>query len=110
MLEPDRDLLMRRVSAYLAVIVVLGFLGLGVMLTFYEVPASNKETFLQFTGALTLAFGGLMGFLYGRSTNSDVRDRAAAAAAAAATAPTTPDGTPKVHVDDEQPVAVKLKK
>jgi hypothetical protein len=106
MQHDDKDLLMRRVAAYLAIVVVLGFLGLGVMLTFREIPAANKETFLQFTGALTLAFGGLMGFLYGRSTASDAADHARNAAA---TGPRTADGTPKVHVDDAKPVAVEVK-
>ncbi len=86
-MEADRDALMRRVAAALAVVVVLGFFSVFVMLAFFEVPASNKDTFTQMSGALILAFGGLMGYLYGSTKNSEAKDRALAAQATNGTQP-----------------------
>jgi hypothetical protein len=107
----DKDLLMRRVAAYLAVIIVLGFFGIMVLSMFHEVPTTNKDSVTQMQGALILAFGGLMGYLYGSSKSADATNRAMAAAIppaplATPAAPTTPDGTPIVKVDSAVPVAV----
>lgn len=86
---PDKDLLMRRVSAAIATLVVAGFFALGAMLIFVKVPPDNKEMFLQYSGALILAFGGLMQFLFNRS-NSEAQNRNSASVAAAAVAAVLP--------------------
>lgn len=84
----DKDLLMRRVAAYLAVLIVIGFFGVMGMLTFVAVPAANKDTLIQMVGALILAFGGLMGYLYGSSKSGEAKDRALAAAVVPPVTPT----------------------
>ena len=71
----DKDLLMRRVAAYLAVLIVGGFFGVLTLLAVHVVPPENKDAFGQLLGALTLAFGGLMGYLYGSSKNAESQNR-----------------------------------
>jgi hypothetical protein len=98
----DKDLLMRRIAAYLSVVIVLGFFGIMVMLAMVKVPPDNKDTLIQMVGALILAFGGLMGYLYGSSKNSEATSRALTTIA---TAPVAPAGM--VKVDDSVPVRVE---
>ena len=99
---PDKDLLMRYVSAGIATLLVLGFFALGAMLLFVAVPSGNKEMFLQYSGALILAFGGLMQFLFNRS-NSEAQNRNTASVAAAAAAAVTPTTTTTVVLPPAPP-------
>lgn len=97
----DKDLLMRRVAAYLAVLVAVGFFGIIVLLMFVPIPNQNKDTVIQMLGALILAFGGLMGYLYGSSKNKESQDRALLERTAPAPIGTGPTGNPG------DPVSVK---
>lgn len=109
----DKDLLMRRVAAYCAVIVVVGFFAIMTMQFFFVVPSGNKDGFNQGLGALILAFGGLMGYLYGSSKNSEAVSRAVTAMAVGAPPPSQPDpDAPPVPVtiQNESPVDVSVVK
>ena len=93
----DKDLLMRRVAAYLAVLIVIGFFTIMGLLAFKVVPPENKDAFTQMSGALILAFGGLMGYLYGTSKGAEAQNRAIAATAlpaASALIAAAPSGKP----------------
>jgi hypothetical protein len=83
--NPDKDLLIRWVAAIVAILLVCAVIGCIPLFTFYEVKQGNKELLLGIVGALTLAFGGLMGYLYGRSSSQDQVNRVKATAVAAAT-------------------------
>lgn len=89
----DKDLLMRRVAAYVAVLIVLGFFGCAAVLAFHEVPDKNNSVLQQLLGALTLAFGTLMGYLYGSSKSSESKDRLLAGSTPTSTLTVT--STPK---------------
>lgn len=107
----DKDLLMRRVAAYCAVIVVVGFFAIMTMQFFFVVPSGNKDGFNQGLGALILAFGGLMGYLYGSSKNSEAVSRAVTAMAVGA--PVEPAPTPSplpVEIQNAEPVDVAVVK
>lgn len=107
----DKDLLMRRVAAYCAVIVVVGFFAIMTMQFFFVVPSGNKDGFNQGLGALILAFGGLMGYLYGSSKNSEAVSRAVTAMAVGAPPPLDPAPPPvPVTIQNESPVDVSVVK
>lgn len=107
----DKDLLMRRVAAYCAVIVVVGFFAIMTMQFFFVVPSGNKDGFNQGLGALILAFGGLMGYLYGSSKNSEAVSRAVTAMAVGAPPPLDPAPPPvPVTIQNEAPVDVSVVK
>ena len=103
----DKDLLMRRVGAYLAVLIVAGYFAVLLGLFFKVIPTENKESFTQMQGALLLAFGTLIGYLYGSSKNSESTARTIAAMALAPPAPPPPTDPQVVKIDDTEPVAVK---
>lgn len=104
-MDDDKDLLMRRIAAYLAVAIVLGFFGIMVLLTVVKIPPENKDTFIQMAGALILAFGGLMGYLYGSSKSGEAKDRALASVAMApAVVAPVPAVPATVKIDDEKPI------
>jgi hypothetical protein len=81
---------MRVIAGICAILIVAGFFGITATLMFREVVQSNTALLNQMLGALTLAFGGLMGYLYGRSSASDVRTRAEAQAKVVEAAKPTP--------------------
>jgi len=86
---PDNDLLMRIVAAFVAVFVVVAVVGAIVAFTVHTVPQENREIILSLLGSLTLAFGTIIGYLFGRSSASDLRTRADANAARTSTTTTT---------------------
>lgn len=89
----DKDLLMRRVAAYVAALIVIGFFVILGVLMFREVPTGNKETVIQMLGALILSLGTLMGYLYGSSKSTESKDRLLANSTPTSTLTVTP--TPK---------------
>ena len=103
-MNDDRDLLMRRIAAALAVLIVLGFFGIMVLLAIVKVPVENKDTLIQMVGALILAFGGLMGYLYGSSKSGEAKDRALAAVAAMPVNPPPTVPAAPVRIDDSTPI------
>lgn len=106
MATEDKDLLMRRVAAWLAVMIVIGFFGIMVLLAVVSIPPANKDTLIQMVGALILAFGGLMGYLYGTSKNAESQNRTIAAQLAAA-APLPLAGPVTVTADPTNPLPVR---
>lgn len=105
MTNEDKDLLMRRVAAYCAVLVVIGFFSILAMQFFFEIPKVNKDGFNQMIGALILAFGGLMGYLYGASKNGEATSRAMTALATSVVPPVTPTTDPTTA--DPMPVTIQ---
>ncbi len=105
--DDDKDLLMRRIAAYLAVLIVVGFFSIMVLLAMVSIPAPNKDTVIQMVGALILAFGGLMGYLYGSSKSGEAKDRAIAAVAMAppvVVPPAIPPVVAPMKIDDTTPI------
>lgn len=108
MVHEDKDLLMRRVAAYVAVLVTVGFFIIMGLLLFVSVPPESKDTLNQMLGALTLAFGGLMGYLYGSSKNSEAVSRAVTAMAVGA--PVVDPVPQPVEIQNKAPVDVSVVK
>lgn len=115
----DQDLFMRVVAGICAILIVFGFFGITILLMFRPIVEGNTALLNQLLGALTLAFGGLMGYLYGRSSIGDTRSRAEAQAkileASASPPPPPPPAGPtdssgkpivKVEADPAHPLPV----
>lgn len=79
----------------LMLIVACGYLGMLMVMSFHEVPSTNKDMLTTQMGSLGVAFGLVVGYYFGSSAGSKAKDTTIATIAAApATATTTATPAP----------------
>lgn len=64
------------VSGWLAIIYTIGFIGLAVLLYFYEIPASNKDALLYLFGILSGIELTIIAFYFGGNKAAEATQRA----------------------------------
>lgn len=55
---------------FLALVVILGFMGLLCVLAFHEVPGGSHDILMESIGGLSAAFGLVVGYYFGSSAGS----------------------------------------
>lgn len=103
------DTFNRRVQAFLAVAITIGFFSvIAALMLLGDLPPSVKDILLVMLGALLASYKELTGYFFGSSSGSAKKDDVIAAASVAAAAPalgTVPTGTPAdpVSVTEAKP-------
>ena len=110
-MTPEQSTYDSRMKAFLAVVIVIGFLGVITGLFFvHEIEGSVKDVLLVMLGALMSSFKEVVGFFYGSSSGSAAKGATIERALEAAT-PLAGDAPVEVKIDTSAaPVSVKEQK